>query len=191
VFLEDETESCRVREPRHLFGEVVAKNLRRLRDDREWTREDLVKVLAAAPGPDWSEWRIIDLEGARTGHPPAAARWSELVALTIAMDVTLWDLVLPVDPSENVRVVEATQEFELRGKSFSQQSVRDIGRYQLGQRLSGFPPLAFTKGGAEAAKKTLTTKNIAMSQINERQDEIERLMTLISEEGDEIFGTDS
>lgn len=174
--------------PTMSIDDVVAKNLRRLRDDREWTREDLVKVLAAAPGPDWSEWRIIDLEGARTGHPPAAARWSELVALCMAMDVTLWDLVLPADSSEKVRVVDSVQEFEIRGKPIAQQSVRDIGRIQLGEHLSGFPPLLFTEEGAAAAREMLTTKGIAMHQIAERHEQINDLMKQIAEEGDEIFG---
>jgi hypothetical protein len=170
------------------IDQVVAKNLRRLRDDREWTREDLVKALAPAPGPDWSEWRIIDLEGARTGHPPAAARWSELVALCMAMDVTLWDLVLPADSSEKVRVVDSVQEFEIRGKPSAQQSVRDIGRFQLGERLSGLPEIVFTEDGAREAREALTPEQITMHQIAERQEEIEKLMNLLAEKGDEIFG---
>jgi hypothetical protein len=173
------------------IDQVVAKNLRRLRDDRGWTREVFAKRLRLEAGIDLPTWRIVDLEGARTGHPPATVRWIELVALCITLDVTLWDLVLPVDPERKVRVARPTQEVEARGKKLAQQSVKDIGRYQFGGLLSGLPAIAFTEEGAATAKRALTPEGIVADQIRERQDQVKELMILLAEKGDELFGQHS
>ena len=55
----------------------------------------LAENLRTVSADEWPQWRIIDLEGARTGKPPASVRWKELVALCLALEVPLWELALP------------------------------------------------------------------------------------------------
>jgi hypothetical protein len=173
------------------LDQVVAQNLKRLRADRDWSRNKLASELSSASGSEWSEWRIIDLEGARTGHPPASARWAEIVALCLVFDVTIWELVLPVDPKERVRVITSNRHYELQGKPFTQQSVRDVGRSQLAERLSGFPARVFTKKGAAAARKILTEEGLILGEIVTRQEQIEELMNQLTEKDGEVFGKHS
>jgi hypothetical protein len=81
-------------------NDVVASNLRTLRESRGLSRSGLVKQLNEVAGDDWTQWRIIDLEGARSPNkPPSPITWAEIVSLTFVLDVTVFEIVMPPDDS--------------------------------------------------------------------------------------------
>ncbi len=88
-------------EPAEAWGaptidEIVAHNLRSLREGRGLSRARLAKQLNETGGGGWSTWRIIDLEGARSpNRPPRPITWPEIVALSFTLDVTMFEIVLP------------------------------------------------------------------------------------------------
>lgn len=87
------------------IDEIVARNLRSLREDMELSREGLAKRLNGSGGRRWSAWRIIDLEGARSpDRPPRPITWPEIVAISFALDVTVFEIVLPRDTETAVAV---------------------------------------------------------------------------------------
>ena len=76
--------------------QVIAANLRRLRENRGLSRRQLAELLTSLTGEKVADTRIIALEGARgPGRPLRSATWVELVQLCLALDVELYDLVLP------------------------------------------------------------------------------------------------
>ena len=92
------------------IDETVAENLRRTREDRHYTIPELAAKASEISGVEWSKWRIIDLEGARSvKKPPAAAKWSDLVTLALALKVTIYDLVLPANDVRKVIIAQAKQ----------------------------------------------------------------------------------
>jgi hypothetical protein len=85
--------------------QVVATNIKKLRTglQRDWSRARLAGELTNSTGTEWSRWRIIDLEGARTAdQEPRPATWTEIIALAIVFGVTVFDLVLPTGNEEVV-----------------------------------------------------------------------------------------
>ena len=87
------------------IDEVVAHNLRSLREGRGLSRPGLAKQLNATSGGGWNEWRIIDLEGARSpNRPPRPITWPEIVALSFTLDVTMFEIVLPSDIESAVEI---------------------------------------------------------------------------------------
>jgi hypothetical protein len=87
------------------IDEVVAHNLRKLREGLGLSRARLAKQLNATGGGGWSTWRIIDLEGARSpDRPPRPITWPEIVALSFTLDVTMFEIVLPSDIESAVNI---------------------------------------------------------------------------------------
>jgi hypothetical protein len=80
--------------------DVVARNLRRIRESHGLSRKGLAKQLNEVAGSGWTEWRIIDLEGARSPNkPPSPITWAEIVSLAFVLDVTVFEFVMPPDDS--------------------------------------------------------------------------------------------
>lgn len=71
------------------LDEIVARNVRFLRKDRDLS----VRELAAKLGVSRSQ--VYDMERPRPGREQREVKWSELVALIDALGVTLFELVLP------------------------------------------------------------------------------------------------
>lgn len=81
-------------------NDVVARNLRRIRESQGLSRKGLANQLNEVAGGSWSEWRIIDLEGARSPNkPPSPITWAEIVNLAFVLDVTVFEIVMPPDDS--------------------------------------------------------------------------------------------
>jgi len=152
--------------PPRTTDEVVAENLRRLRDERNLTRDALAAQLTENSDDEWSRWKIVDLEGARskkTKKPPRPATWADLVALALALEVTIFDPVLP-DAGDTQVIVSHRSETEqskfpdddsvpeeLRGKP----KTRTIGynhrsdRDEMGKLLFGLPGSSLTAENLE------------------------------------------
>ena len=78
------------------WNQVIGRNIRRLRQEKGWTQDDLARALAPklariVPGR-YTVWTVRDLEGRRERE----VRWHELAVLCGLFDVPLWDLILPV-----------------------------------------------------------------------------------------------
>lgn len=87
------------------LNETVASNLRHLREKLGLSRPALAEQLTQRTGEPWSQWRVIDLEGARSATvPPRPATWPELVALALELKVKVFDLVLPPEDGPPVNV---------------------------------------------------------------------------------------
>lgn len=97
-------------EPPPTPDEVFANNLRSERGSRGWSRKRLAQEASVFASEQWSEWRIIDLEGARTGSPPAAPRWHEVISLSLAMACPIWDLVIPSGGDDEILIYERQSE---------------------------------------------------------------------------------
>lgn len=82
------------------LDQVIAENVRRLREERRLS----VAQLAARCGVHHQTIR--DYEGARRGGRQRPFLWSELVRLCVAFEVTIFDLVLPVEKQERTRAIE-------------------------------------------------------------------------------------
>ena len=72
------------------LDDVIARNMRTLREDRAWTQGELAEWLG------YSRHRVMDLEGANKRRRPRFT-WETLVALCDVLDCALWDLVLPAE----------------------------------------------------------------------------------------------
>jgi hypothetical protein len=119
--------------------EVVADNIRKLRDERDLSRVALARLLSDSIGTDWSRWRIIDLEGARSADQvPRPATWSEIIALAVVFDVTVFDLVLP---NKDAEVVISThrEPFRLGEKNRSAMFLNNLSRESLAATLFRLP----------------------------------------------------
>ena len=75
------------------LDEVVAVNLRKLRNQARLTRDQLATRIDKKTDESWTKWRILDLEAGR--NRSRKVLWSDLVALARALKVTIFDLVLP------------------------------------------------------------------------------------------------
>ena len=88
------------------INQLIASNIRRIREiDRGLTRQQLAERMTAITGEEVKPHRIIDLEGARSkSREPATAGWGDLTALAIALEVKIYDLVLPPDDQSRVQL---------------------------------------------------------------------------------------
>lgn len=152
------------------LDEVVAKNLRRIRDRKGWSRKKLAELAAMASADEWPEWRIIDLEGARSGRPPSSAKWPELVTLSYVLDVTLWELVLPEPGVQAVVNPIPPDEYGVKvGNEYG------VSRSLLAERLSGLPARLFEDETAlRDAKELLTDRNLSLAFILSQQEKLDR-----------------
>lgn len=75
--------------------EIVAVNLRALREKAGLTREQLARRVDKKATDSWTKWRILDLEGGR--DRARKVLWSDLILLSRALKVTIFELVLPPD----------------------------------------------------------------------------------------------
>jgi hypothetical protein len=118
---------------------VVSDNIKKLRDDRNLSRSALAGLLSDNTGTEWSRWRIIDLEGARTADQvPRPATWSEIVALAIVFDVTVFDLVLP-DTETAVVVSTHDEPFRIGAKDRNAKLLTNLSREGLAATLFRLP----------------------------------------------------
>ena len=79
------------------LDQVIAGNVTRFREAKEWTMQDLADRLKL------SRHDVLAYEGRRADRKQRPFRWSELVALCYGLDVTLYELVLPADSHTHVR----------------------------------------------------------------------------------------
>jgi hypothetical protein len=156
---------------RDTLDQVFANNLRLLREGRGWSRRMLTEKLAIASDRPWPVSKIIDLEGGRTGKPPASVQWRDLVTLCLVFGVPLWDLVLP-KPGEAVIVAGGkTDEF---GLGYGNRFHADAPL--LAEILSAMPGRVFTDEEYMAsAKALLTDKNLDWAFIEAKQLELDEL----------------
>lgn len=71
------------------LDQVIAYNVRRLREERGWSRGWLAAYLGVG------RHYVYDLEGGRADRSQREFKWSDLVGLCAVFQVTLFDLVLP------------------------------------------------------------------------------------------------
>ena len=83
------------------LDEVVAYNIKELRESRGWTPTELAETLTAVLERPYTRFTVYDLEGRRKRE----IRWTELAALCSIFGVSLWRLVLPKEGDEvNTRI---------------------------------------------------------------------------------------
>lgn len=85
-----------VQAARKTFDQVVAENVRRLRDDEEWSMAELAERLGKKPHD------VLAFEGQRNDRSQRPFRWTELVELAYVFRVPLFDLVLPDDAETEI-----------------------------------------------------------------------------------------
>ena len=78
------------------LDQVIASNVTRLREAKRWTMNDLADRLGV------SRHDVLAYEGRRADRPQRPFRWTELVTLCYALEVTLYELVLPADSDTEV-----------------------------------------------------------------------------------------
>ena len=80
------------------LDQVIASNVTRLREANRWTMNDLADRLGV------SRHVVLAYEGRRADRGAQRPfRWTELVTLCYALEVTLYELVLPADSDTEVR----------------------------------------------------------------------------------------
>ena len=95
-------------EPGPTPNQIVGRNVRRIRKIRRWSQEQLVERLDQRGFPGWTVQKVSDAEKARHGANAARAdrerqfSVNELVALSWALKVTAFDLLVP-DSGEVIR----------------------------------------------------------------------------------------
>jgi hypothetical protein len=138
------------RAPRKTPDAIVGSNIRRLRKQKEpdaWSQRTLAARLATITGErGWLD-RIVRMEGTEEGpssqkHRPAS--WPELISLALALETTLFEIVLPEDDVTQVVVARASQveRGELpdgRPKTKTTSYVHHSDRDELGRLLFGLP----------------------------------------------------
>jgi transcriptional regulator with XRE-family HTH domain len=156
---------------RYTLDQVVARNLRRLREGRRWSRRALAEKLTMASDHEWATSRIIDLEGGRTGKPPASVQWRELVTLCLVFGVELWDVVLP---ESGELVITAGGKKDGSGQFVGNRHVLDA--FHLAEILSGMPAEVFASEEQRAVARTMLAKeNLDMAFIEAKQRELDEL----------------
>lgn len=125
----------------------------------------------------WNEWRVIDLEVGRSGKPPSAVSWHELVTLCIVFDVLLWDLVLPADDREIVLSKDP-----LAADGFTEPYTNFVGRRELGEIVSGIPGQYVADPEAMKKFKQMFNKdNLAVAEILDRSRDLQRSLDHFTE----------
>jgi transcriptional regulator with XRE-family HTH domain len=69
--------------------QIIATNVRRFRTSKGWSQKHLGQLLGAP------KTLVMDYEGRRSGRSQRPFRWSDLIAIAIALEITLYQLVSP------------------------------------------------------------------------------------------------
>jgi len=151
---------------------VTGDNIRRIRDQHRWSRTELAERLSSIIGNEVSAWRLIDLEGARSRtKPPRAVTWPELVALALAFEVPIYDLVIPAHPDAEVVIAAALPDVDTLTRpdgTITTRSIRHVhrsGRREMLDLLFRVPGKSYELEGAfedihhlqEGLERTLET----------------------------------
>ncbi len=155
------------------LDEVVSYNVRRL--SKGFSVTELARRLDVGRG------RVYDMRRARPGKPQRQFLWTDLVALCAALDVTLFDLVLP--PAEFEVVGEGAgflvgdwEEVVAWSPAKGGADVviqKHVGRDGAALRLFGVP-----KGIAPDPEKLSQLKETMKEEISRRVDQMEEEMRL-------------
>lgn len=172
--------------------QVVAANIRKLREARQMTRDDLAQQITDLGGEDVSRWRVIDLEGKRSPDtPPRSATWVELIQLMIVLEVDLPELVLPDDqaavapPAAPHIEITDTETGELLGGIF----LGAMNRESMAQEIFGLP-LAWVERREAISRETIPADYIEEREEASRQraETMERLVeALEGEKGQQLL----
>jgi hypothetical protein len=145
--------------------EIVARNLYCLRTDEEHkgansiSRRRFADRLSEQSGEHWPVQRIIDIEGKRSKRrPPSPATWAELIALAIALQVPVYDLVLPGE-DEDVIVAKAS-DIEVRESADGKKRTKTVSYLHPATR-DEFAKLLFVLP-ASTLTKTMLEKHAAL-----------------------------
>lgn len=131
---------------------AIARNVKRLREEKKWSRRTLAKVLHVSAN------RVSDMEEPREGREQREFRWWELVALCGALDCTLYELVLPKEGEQLVRSSKVPLVVaELDDGGFGKAVVGN--RDEMAWRLFGLPPnYVNDKGLMKRLRESATTE---------------------------------
>jgi hypothetical protein len=164
--------------------EVVATNIRRLRDSMNLSRVQLARKMSDLTGDEWSSWRLIDLEGARSSdQPPRPSRWHELISLALAFDVTVFELVLPQDADTRTQVSHQSTQVVLRpatGRTSEVGSTMAIDADRYSQVLFRLPFEIVTSDSLELARENLEYVRLA-AMIEHSNDEMNKQVDRIKQ----------
>lgn len=142
--------------------EVVGANIRRLRNLREprWSQQKLADELQSVTGERGWKDRIVRMEGTEfgsTGQKRRSASWAELVSLALALESTIYDLVLPPDDSVEVIVAKTTAVDEShvvgQGLGDTHMYVHPSSRDELAKILFAMPAASLTRSNLEEVSR--------------------------------------
>jgi hypothetical protein len=155
------------------IDQVISRNLKKLREDRKWSRRVLAEKLTLASDRTWKLSRIVDLEGGRARRPPAPVQWRELVSFCMVFEVPLWSLVLTEPGSLVITAGGKTDEF---GRFVGNRYVTDASH--LAEILSGMPGQVFVdEEQKDIAKSLLSAENLNMAVIEAKEHELAELLS--------------
>jgi hypothetical protein len=134
--------------------EVVAANIKRLRG-RTLSRQRLSEELACMTERPWTESTIKDLEGARSAdRGPRSARWTELIDLALFFEVSIFDLVLPVDRDTRVVLTRSSTTVD-KGQLPDGERKTSIVGYESRPKLAALGVMLFRIPGDWLSEATL------------------------------------